>query len=57
MHTLIEPLNVILLFVLIRAGDIAIGAAVARDALRAIFYGVVSLLALIAMIVVVFGLH
>jgi hypothetical protein len=57
MHALIEPLNVILLFVLIRAGDIAIGAAVARDTLRAILYGIVAVLALIAVIFVVFGLH
>ena len=50
-------MTVLLLFVLVRAGDIAIGAAVVRDVLRAIFYGIVAVLALIALIVVVFGLH
>jgi hypothetical protein len=57
MHTLIEPMTVVLLFVLVRAGDIAISAAAVRDVVRAICYGIVAVLALIALIVVVFGLH
>lgn len=54
---LIQPLNVLLLFVLVRAGDIAISAAKAGDTIRAILYGFVAVLALIAVIFIVFGLH
>jgi len=56
MHALLQPLFVITLFVCVRAGDIAIGAAVGRDTLRAILYGLTALLALIVIIVTLFGL-
>lgn len=56
MHQLIQPLFVVVLFVSIRAGDLAISAAIARDTLRAILYGLTALLALIAIIVTLFGL-
>lgn len=57
MHALIEPLNAVLLYALVRAGDLAICAAVARDILRAVIYGIVALLALVAMIVMVLAIH
>ena len=56
MHALLQPLFVLVLFVCVRAGDIAIGAAVGRDTLRAILYGFTALLALIVLIVTLFGL-
>lgn len=56
MHTLIQPLFVLALFVCIRAGDLAISAAIGRDTLRAILYGLTALLALIVMIVTLFSL-
>lgn len=56
MRALIQPQNIILLFVFIRAGDIAIVAAVARDTIRAVCYGIVAILALIALILVLLGL-
>ena len=39
-----------LLFFCIRSGDIAIGAAIAKDVIRALLYGIVALLALIALV-------
>lgn len=51
MHTLIQPLVVLLLFVLVRAGDLAISSAMARDTIRAVLYGLVAIRALIALIV------
>jgi hypothetical protein len=56
MERLIQPVVVVLLFVLVRAGDIAIGAALARDTVRAIIYGIVAVLAVIALIVSL-GVH
>lgn len=41
---------IVLLFVCVRAGDLAISAGVARDVLRAVFYGIVALLALIGLV-------
>lgn len=54
MRTILQYQFVLLLFVCVRAGDIAIGAAYNRDTLRAICYGITALLALIAMIFMVF---
>lgn len=48
-HFLQFPI-ILLLFVCVRAGDLAISAGVARDVLRAVLYAVVSLLALIALV-------
>lgn len=57
MHTLIDPTFILVLFVLIRAGDIAITAGIARDTLRAILYGIVAILALVAVVVTLLALH
>lgn len=40
----------ILLFVLVRSADLAISSAMVRSVIRAVFYGVVALLALIVVI-------
>lgn len=50
MRTLIQPTVVLLLFVLVRAADLAITAALAHSIVRAICYGIVALLALIALL-------
>ena len=57
MSTLLQPTFIILLFVLVRASDIAIGSAIARDTIRAIFYGIVAILSIIAVVIILFGLH
>ncbi len=56
MKTLLQPLFILLLFVLVRAGDLAISAAIGRGILRAVCYGIVAVLALIAVIIVLFGI-
>ena len=56
MRTLLQPLFVILLFVLVRSADLAISAAIARSIVRAICYGIVAVLALLAVVVILFGL-
>jgi len=50
MHFL-QPLIILLLFVVVRSGDLAITSAIARDTIRAILYGLVAILALVALIV------
>lgn len=52
MKTLLQPTIIFLLFILVRAGDLAISAARANDLIRAICYGIVAVLALIALILV-----
>ena len=56
MHTLIQFQFIVLLFVLVRAGDMAIGAAIAKATIRAVLYGLVAALALIAVILTLLGL-
>lgn len=50
MKALLQPLIVVVLFVLVRSADLAISAALAKSLVRAICYGVVALLALIVLI-------
>jgi hypothetical protein len=50
MKHLLNPTIIVLLFVLVRSADIAIGAGVARDLVRTIAYGFVAVLALIALV-------
>lgn len=50
MHTLLTPLLIVLLYALVRAADIAISAGVARDTIRAVVYGIVAILALVALV-------
>ena len=56
MKTLLQPLFIVLLFVLVRSGDLAITSALARGIIRAVCYGIVAVLALIAVIIVLFGI-
>jgi hypothetical protein len=56
MSTLLSPLFIILLFVLVRSGDVAISSAIARDWARFTFYVIVAILALIA-VVISLGFH
>jgi hypothetical protein len=51
MRTFFTPLVIILVFVLVRAGDLAISAGIHRDFVRAVAYGLVSLFALIVLII------
>jgi hypothetical protein len=53
---LLQPLIVLVLYALVRAGDIAIAAAIARDTVRAVIYGIVAILALIVLIIALLGL-
>lgn len=55
MRTLIQPLFVLVLFVLVRSADLAISAAIARSIARAVFYGIVAVLALLAVLLVLLG--
>lgn len=57
MSTLLQPQIIILLFVLVRSFDIAVSSAIAHDTIRAIAYGIVAVLAIIASIIILFGLH
>lgn len=54
MPKLLIPTTGLILYALIRAGDLAIVSAIARDVLRAILYGIVAVLALIILIFALF---
>lgn len=55
MKALLTPTIVLIFFVLVRAADLAITAAIGRSFIRAICYGLVALAALIVMIVALLG--
>lgn len=55
MSTFINSQFILVLFVLIRAGDIAISAAIARDTIRAICYAISSILAVIFVVLTLVG--
>lgn len=57
MNTLIQLFFIIALYVLIRSADMAISASIVRDIIRAIFYGIVAILALIYIVITLFGLQ
>lgn len=56
MHALIQPLFILVCFVLVRSTDLAISAAIGHDVVRTIAYGFVAVLAVIAVVVTLFGL-
>src|SRR6266487_2927710 len=56
MRTFIQPSFVLILFVLVRAADLAIGAAISRAIIQAVAYGLVAILALLAVLLVPLGL-
>ena len=51
MKALLAPTIILLLFICVRCADLAITYAIAHSYIRAVCYGVVALLALIALIV------
>jgi len=56
---LVQPLFVVLLFVLVRAGDLALSYAIGREGqgrsvIRAVLYGIVAVLALLAVLLTLF---
>ena len=53
----VMPLFLIVAYILIRCGDVAISASIARDTIRAIIYGILAALALLACIFAIFGIH
>jgi hypothetical protein len=56
MHNLFtNALLIIVIYVLIRSADIAISSAIARDLVRAIFYGIVAILSLVFVVLSLFG--
>jgi hypothetical protein len=57
MSVLIQPLFVLVLFIAVRAGDLSITAAIARNTIRATLYGIVALLALIVVVLDLLGIH
>lgn len=57
MLALIAPLFVLILFVLVFAGDMFISALKGHDTIRAIAYGIVSLLALLSLFYTLGVLH
>lgn len=50
-NVLLQPLMIVMLYVLLRAGDIAIGAITAHAVVRAALYGLVALLALVVLVI------
>lgn len=50
MKALLQPTVIILFFVLVRCADLAISAALGHSLIRAICYGIVAVLALIALL-------
>lgn len=50
MKSLLQPTIILLLFICVRCADLAITSAIAHSYIRAVAYGVVSLLSLIALI-------
>lgn len=57
MSTFLQPQFVILFYVLLRAADIAIGASIARDVIRAVLYGIIAIFAIVIVVSALFGLH
>ncbi len=56
MHFPLDELFIITFAVLVSMGDRALCAGVARDILRAVFYGLVAVLALVVVVFTVFHL-
>ena len=50
MHALLQPLFIVLLFVLAYSADLAITNGIAHNTIRAIVYGIIAVLALIVVV-------
>lgn len=57
MSTILQPIFILVLFVLIHSADISITAGTARCTIRAVAYGIVAILALIAVVIMLLGVH
>lgn len=57
MHFLSDLLFFIALYALVRAGDIAITSSRAGDVTRAVIYGILAVLLLIAILLSLLGIH
>jgi hypothetical protein len=55
MRALLQPQMVVVLFVLVRAGDLCFCAAITHQTVRAVVYGLVALLALIVLVFALLG--
>jgi hypothetical protein len=56
MHSIFtNSLLIIVIYVLVRSADLAISSAIARDIIRSICYGIVAILALVFVVLSVFG--
>lgn len=56
MHSIFtNALLILVIAVLVRFADIAISSAIARDIVRSIFYGIVAILALVFVVLSLFG--
>lgn len=55
MKTLTQPTTILLLFIVVRCADLAISAALAKSHIRAACYGIVAILALIALVFLLFA--
>lgn len=55
MKAFLQPQMLLVLFVLVRSGDLAISAIIARSVVRAICYGIVFLFALLIVALTLFG--
>ena len=51
LNTITQPIFVLVLFVLVRCADLAITYGISKSYIRAVCYGVVAILALIAVLV------
>jgi hypothetical protein len=56
MKAFIQPLFLMVLYALVRSGDLAISAAIARSTIRAICYGIVAVFALLIVALTLLGL-
>lgn len=52
---IVQPTFVLLLYVIVRCADIAITSGMTRQIVRAIVYGIVAILALVAIIILILG--
>lgn len=56
LRVFLQPAMIMVVFVLVRAGDIAICAAISRQTIRCVCYSIVAIFALIAVVLALFGI-
>ena len=55
MKTFLQPLMALALYALVRSADLAISAAIARDIIRAVCYGIVFVFLLLIVVIALLG--